>query len=183
MLNIGLTGSRFSGKEYISNHFHKIGVPVFNADLVLKYILNYEDSVIRDSNKLLGNRGEIFINPFSIDNDGIFSEILTIAEPYLISAWRKFKNKNANSVYSIFKSSYIFYRDYDLDGIINVHCPFDIRSSRVKLDDVYIMNIEKKLGIIQKAKGDWTINNYGDSDVLKQVLEVDKKIIEVYLNY
>jgi dephospho-CoA kinase len=41
MIKVGLTGNRFSGKDTVCKLFEQIGVPVFNADVVLKFILNY----------------------------------------------------------------------------------------------------------------------------------------------
>ena len=45
MLEIALTGCRYSGKTTIANKFKKIGVPVFDADTVLKFILNFRTYV------------------------------------------------------------------------------------------------------------------------------------------
>ena len=40
MLEIALTGCRYSGKSSVSKLFRKIGVPVFDSDTILKFILN-----------------------------------------------------------------------------------------------------------------------------------------------
>ena len=55
MIKIGLSGNRYSGKNRVVNIFKQIGVPVFEADVIIKFILqhNYElqaeisDKVVR----------------------------------------------------------------------------------------------------------------------------------------
>ena len=41
MLEIALTGNRYSGKTKVSKVFNGIYIPVFDADTVMKFILNY----------------------------------------------------------------------------------------------------------------------------------------------
>ena len=40
MITLGLSGSRYSGKKTTVEVFKRIGIPVFDADLILKFILN-----------------------------------------------------------------------------------------------------------------------------------------------
>ena len=44
MIKVGLSGNRYSGKDRVASLFNQIGVPIFNADVILKFILscNYE---------------------------------------------------------------------------------------------------------------------------------------------
>ena len=41
MIKVGLSGNRYAGKDAVSRLFEQIRVPVFDADIVLKFILNY----------------------------------------------------------------------------------------------------------------------------------------------
>jgi dephospho-CoA kinase len=41
MIKVGLSGNRYSGKNRIAKIFTQIGVPVFEADVILKFILNH----------------------------------------------------------------------------------------------------------------------------------------------
>ena len=45
MLEIGLTGTRYSGKSTVGKVFNQIHIPVFDADTVLKFILNFRTYV------------------------------------------------------------------------------------------------------------------------------------------
>ena len=41
MIKIGLTGNRYSGKDRVCKIFEQISIPVFQADVVLKFIINH----------------------------------------------------------------------------------------------------------------------------------------------
>jgi len=41
MVKIGLTGNRYSGKDRTARLFEQITIPVFHADIILKFILNH----------------------------------------------------------------------------------------------------------------------------------------------
>ena len=51
MIEIGLTGCRYSGKTSVSKMFKQIGVPVFDADTILKFILNFSPPMTRACTK------------------------------------------------------------------------------------------------------------------------------------
>ena len=40
MIKVGLSGNRYSGKDEICNIFRKLTIPVFEADTVLKFIID-----------------------------------------------------------------------------------------------------------------------------------------------
>jgi len=41
MIKVGLSGNRYSGKTAVSKMFKQIGIPVFDADIVLKFIIGH----------------------------------------------------------------------------------------------------------------------------------------------
>ena len=41
MIKVGLTGNFHSGQNQVSEILEKLDVPVFDADLILKYLINY----------------------------------------------------------------------------------------------------------------------------------------------
>jgi dephospho-CoA kinase len=184
MLDIALTGSRFSGKNSVSFYFKKMNIPIFDADIVLKYILNFNKDVIKKSNFFLEStfQHQTFINPFSISNDSDFDKILDIALPYLNDVYKRFREDNRGKPYTIFMSSLIFYRDIrKFDKIINIYSPYDIRCSRVELDDIWIIDAEKRDDIKFNNKSDYVIHNYDDLEILPQILNIDNKIVDHYL--
>ena len=41
MIKVGLSGNRYSGKNRVVAMFKQIGIPVFEADVILKFILQH----------------------------------------------------------------------------------------------------------------------------------------------
>ena len=44
-LKVGFTGNRFSGKTRVSKVFKQIGIPIFDADVVLAFIINHDNII------------------------------------------------------------------------------------------------------------------------------------------
>jgi dephospho-CoA kinase len=194
MLRIGLTGSRYSGKDTIGKLFRQIKVPVFNADVVLKFILKYEFHII---DEITDNIGQEYYKNGGFDSDEIlkdnkFNDILKVVKPYIFKAYSEFEKKHGGSVYTIFHSSVLFESNWidDFDKIITVNAPLDERLKRLFIkkgikDPFEKFDIEKYLkneNVINKNNNaDITIHNFGIFDVLDQVNKADTKIVNFYL--
>lgn len=198
MLKIGLTGNRYSGKDATAKIFEQIRVPVFNADVVLKFILNFDVNVNRD---IVENYGEyIFtgpesmIDPKKIKTKKDFNRLIDFADFELKRAYERFMLENRQSVYTIFHSSILFERGWDkhMDYNINVYATKDIRidrcskftgQSKSKISD-FIKNEMDDL--IKTNKADYNIHNYPGAklafgDLCDQVNNIDQLIIDEYL--
>ena len=55
MIKVGLSGNRYSGKDRVSKIFKQIGVPVFDADVVLKFILQYNYELQAEISEKVGS--------------------------------------------------------------------------------------------------------------------------------
>ncbi len=127
MLYIGLTGNRFSGKTRVSKIFNQIHVPVFDADLVLKFAIHYNYDMLFELKQKLGEfyfeGGSINLN--RIFKDGRFDVVVKHFEKDVFEAYQRFNLKNERSVYTIFKSSILFESGWDkkMDHTINVFAP------------------------------------------------------------
>ena len=55
MITLGLSGSRYSGKKTTVEVFKRIGIPVFDADLILKFILNHNHELLSDVRREIGS--------------------------------------------------------------------------------------------------------------------------------
>ena len=193
MLNIGLTGNRYSGKDKVSDLFEKISIPVFNADVILKFIIQYDIEVDKKIKIELGT--SIYdktgtIDPYKIDDEK-FKKLVDIAEKSVFEAYERFKNKNKQTIYSIFHSSILFECGWDkkMDFNISVFTPKVERVERAhkqepKLLQSTIWNlISKEIDEVDKNKmANHVIHNYkGAIDLIKQVDAIDQKIIDTYL--
>lgn len=197
MTKVGLSGNRYSGKDKIADAFDKIGVPVFDADTVLKFILKYNYDLISDIRKYVGN--EVFLGD-SINlrklNKEAFDKILDIVEDDLFNAYNKFQKRYDTSIYTIFNSSILFEREWDskMDLSISVFSPKTDRIKRCKTSTGSgLLLINELIGTEmdptdKNEMADYVIHNYDDGginvitgNVLKQVSEIDQKIIDEYL--
>jgi dephospho-CoA kinase len=198
MIKIGLTGNRYSGKDSIAKLFEQISIPVFHADIILKFILNFDINVNKD---ILDNYGEyIFtgpesmIDPKKIRSKKDFDKLVNFAEFELKRAYEKFRLEHKQSVYTIFHSSILFERgwDKDMDFNINVFAPKDIRSLRcekiTKQSSYKISELMKGEmdDLVKNKLADYMIHNYASAaiafgDSCDQVNKIDRKIIDKYL--
>jgi len=198
MIKIGLTGNRYSGKDTVAKMFEQIKIPVFNADIILKFILNFDINVNKD---ILDNYGEyIFtgpesmIDPKKIRSKKDFDKLVNFAEFELKRAYERFRLENKQSVYTIFHSSILFERGWnkDMDFTINVFAPKDVRSLRCeKITKQSAYNISQLIkgemdDLVKNKLADYTIHNYAScaiafGDTTDQVNRIDQKIIDKYL--
>jgi len=198
MLKIGLTGSRYSGKDTAARLFEQIGIPVFNADIILKFLLNFDIGINKD---IMDSYGEyIFtgpdamIDPKKIRSKRDFDRLVSFADFQLKNAYEKFCLDRPQSVYCVFHSSILFERGWDkeMDFCVNVFAPREIRMARCsKLTGQSTHSISElmkgEMGELDKnSKATHVIHNYDNAasifgDLLDQVSKIDQKLIDQYL--
>lgn len=194
MVYIGLTGNRYSGKDRIARLFKQIHIPVFEADIVLKFALNYNIELLQ---KLKLEIGEYYFDNGDLDMirikaDNMFDYIVKYFENDIFNAYDRFNKKNSNSIYTIFHSSILFEAGWDkkMNQNISVFSPVNSRIERCqflteyKLSQIYQF-IKLEMDDLDKNKlSNYTIHNYeliGGRDTLDSVCDVDRKIIDSYL--
>lgn len=196
MIKIGLSGNRFSGKNRVSTIFKQVGVPVFEADVVLKFIIQHNYELQAEISDKIGHKyftdGKLSVE--KVKKDGVFSKILDVVVVDLWKAWHRFLIKNQKSIYCIFHSSILFEADFhkQMDYNITVFAPFQDRVERCKfltkksVSSIYSL-ISSEMDELEKNKlATYVIHNYNSDspfygDALKQVNEIDKKLIDNYL--
>jgi dephospho-CoA kinase len=196
MIKVGLSGNRYSGKDRAARVFTQIGIPIFQADVILKFILNYNEELIDLIKTKIGS--EYFtkdeLDFRKIKNKKIFDRVLKIVEGEMFTSYNRFIKKNENALYIIFHSSILFesewYKKMDLN--ISVFAP---KTDRIKRCDyktngglMLINDLTKtEMDPLDKNRlADYTIHNYNDvsisfGDMLKQVDNIDIKIVDQYL--
>ena len=194
MIKVGLSGNRYSGKTRVSNLFKQIGIPVFDADTVLRFILNYNWELLGEIKHELGS--EIFqgdyLNFREIKNPEVFNNILKMVEPDILNAYDRF-NKKQTSIYTIFHSSILFERGWDknMDYNISVFAPINDRANRCKditnqkIIDIYTSFQGEMNELSKNTLSTYVIHNYDDinntkaiGDLNRQVDKIDQKIID-----
>jgi len=193
MVKIGLTGNRYSGKDRIARLFKQIHVPVFEADIVLKFAINYNIELLQKLKLIIGeyyfDHGNL--NMKRVRSDNKFGEVLNFFEEDIFKAYERF-NKNSKSVYTIFHSSVLFESGWDkkMDQTISAFSPVNSRIERCQfLTDYKLSEIHKlvktEMDELEKnKKSTYVIHNYeliGGRDTLDSVCHADQKIIDFYL--
>lgn len=193
MLSIGLTGNRMSGKTLVARSFSQAGVPVFDADLVLKYLLNYRPDITLSVLSNMGGEyliGGDYIDLSKFDNDIKFNKLLDLVDFHINEAYSKFRSRHSNSQYTIFKCSWIFERKIQsrFDSIINVYATKDERILRYRiknntlLTDSYNLFKNEITDIYKNTNSNYIIHSYECSlNIFDQVSGIDNEIIDNYL--
>ncbi|MEJ7626005.1 MAG: dephospho-CoA kinase [Ferruginibacter sp.] len=191
MLRIGLTGGMGSGKTTVARLFEVLGIPVYYADVEAKRLMD-EDSSLRKN--IIENFGpeayaEGHLNkPFLANvvfNDPAKLAVLNvIVHPPTIADAAKWLARQTTS-YAIKEAALLFesQADKDLDFVIGVSSPLNLRVKRIKLRDGLSqdeiearmkkqMDEDKKISLC-----DFILINDEESMLIPQVLALHKKLL------
>jgi len=191
MIRIGLSGNRFSGKDKICSIFRDLSIPIFDADVIIKFMLSHDYQLLNRIKDHIGDRyfDNNDLKSDLVENDRIFGKVLSFLESELFYSYYTFERKNKNSVYTIFKSSVLYEMRWHrkMTKNITVYSPFIERVERAKkemstnLSEInFILN--KEMDELEKNRlSDFTIHNYNEFNIKKQTHDIDQKIIDYYL--
>lgn len=138
MIRIGITGGMGAGKSVISEMMRCLGIPVYDADIASKKILNSNTKVKTQLIELLGE--EIFSNgqlnrplmaQLIFNNNELLLKTNAIIHPAVFDdfiAWSEVQNKEvvACETAILFESGMVSY----FDSILMVSAPLEIRIER-----------------------------------------------------
>ena len=112
MLKVGLTGNFYSGYDNAALLFEKRGIPVFDADLVLRFMVNYSEKIIKKIKQKFGEDiyflGLLDMKKFETNKE--FDKLFEVVELDLLKAYEKWRVKHWDKPYTIFKSCVLFER-------------------------------------------------------------------------
>ena len=191
MIKVGLSGNRYSGKSEICDIFRKLTIPVFEADTVLKFIINHDAAVNSQiMSKLKDIHGKSsYVDPQFVKTKKEFDIVVDCAQHELMRAYETFSEKHKSSIYTIFHSSILFERNWHklMDHSIAVFCPKITRMERckeltnMKVSDV-AMSMRNEIDDLDKNKmANFVIHNYEGRKPLDQVHQIDQFVIDSYL--
>jgi dephospho-CoA kinase len=197
MFKVGLTGNYYSGQNEVSKIMSEFDVPVFNANLVTKFLINHSPDHIEKILSKFGsnsyNMGLLDLKKFNTNKS--FDDLFDIIELDLLKSYELFRIKHKKDFYTIFLFDYLFERG--LDSLMN----FNINCYRPRYYRIYDMQtltsfplhtIEKIVTSemdesVKNSKSDYIIRNYnanGDykSDIVigleSQIKTVHKRIMD-----
>lgn len=191
MIKVGLTGNFASGHYDIVDYFRKNGTPVFDADLLLKFFINHKKDTKHKIKETFGPNIYSYglLNILKFDTDKKFSKLINVITPEIFSAYENFRIKNHNYPYTIFISSILFEKGWDLymNYNINVFKPDVLRKkwllSNTHMDISMIEHIlENEMCERDKnIKSNFVIHNYGeinlDFKIKNEILQVHSSLV------
>jgi len=194
MLKIGITGSIGSGKSTVCRIFETLGIPVYYADARGRYLMQFDEIVIKKVLDVFGPgiladdksidrnllAGIVFNNPSKLE---VLESIIHPAVFSDFNHWIQLQN----SKYVLKEAALLFeagsYKE--LDKIITVAAPLDIRLERVMLRDhgtkEQIMAREKRQwpDAMKIEMADFIIINDDKQLLMPQVMELHERLISI----
>lgn len=190
-LAIGITGGIGSGKSTVCKVFKLLGVPVFEADLVAKNLIN-SNAEIR--NGLIQHFGkDIYSSDNKINrkmlaslifNDDLLMEnVNRLVHPAVRNEYLKWF-KQQNSAYIIHEAAILFESGFYkmMDFTILVSAPEEIRINRVKGRDNIAPEMVKSRMLKQmpdeekRKLADFELVNDNKKLLIPQIIEIDKNL-------
>jgi len=138
---IGITGGIGSGKSFVCSIFRKLGVPVYDADIESKQLVNtskiikakliahYGNDIYLDSGMLNKHKlSEIIFN-----NKEDLEKVNNIIHPEVFNNFNTWCKKNSDNNYLIQEAAIMFESGSNMlmDAVIFIDAPEDIRIKRV----------------------------------------------------
>ncbi|MCC6815384.1 MAG: dephospho-CoA kinase [Saprospiraceae bacterium] len=190
---IGLTGGIGSGKSTVADLFEIIGIPVYNSDLEAKKIMQSNPDVIQEIISLLGTESYLnktlnrkYIAEIVFNNKKILQALNSIVHPRVFVDFNRWLSLQKSQFNYILKESALLLdvrEQQNVDAIITVFCPLEIRISRLMLRDQStkevivqrINNQRKEKELIDAA--DYLIINDERHSIIQQVLDIHNKLV------
>lgn len=190
MLQIGITGGIGSGKTTVCKLFEGMGVPVFNADLEARAILDHDtfikEAIRREFGKELYNsKGKLNRKAMAaivFNNQVLLEKLNNLVHPAVGKKYEAWVEKHRDQPYVIKEAAILFesgsYKQ--LDKIVVVSAAEKERIRRVvQRDGITEREVRERMSRqlsederIERA--DYVIRNDGEQDLLPQVKELHK---------
>lgn len=188
MKKIGITGSCQSGLREMNEIFDCYGFPVFEADLAVKFLLNWREDVVRQIRIQFGTSvlDNGFVNPDKFRGTEKFDRLLDVIEIDIKLLWEEFLLKHSKSKLVFFKSYIIFERGWSsfFDKNIYVYKPLENRIHSIS-KNFNLSNNETRLMTSQELsdkekinKSDYVIHNHDNLSLLTQFESIKYQILD-----
>ena len=186
MVKVGLTGNFGSGHNLVAQKFEERKIPYFDADLIFKFLINYDESGIKKCKSKFGKEiykfGLIDLKPFSTNQK--FEELYELILPELLKSWNNWMVINSDRPYTIFLSSTLFETKMNLKMDFNINVFKSKESRRLAMEKSTLMPLSVIDDILdnelseryKSAKSDFVI--YPENRNLEeQITTIHKQIL------
>lgn len=193
MFKVGITGNFYSGYDVVAEIFEEKGVPVFDADVIIKYILNYSYDHINKIKEVFGpniyQAGLLDLSKF--DTNLKFDKLFEIIQLDIFKKYETWRIKNWDSIYTIFKCSVLFERKFNdlMNFTITTYKPKHIRKSDLRnhtsmplvtIDNIIDGEMDE---LVKNQKSTFVVHNYHTIEQLRsQIDQIHKSLISKNVN-
>lgn len=192
-LKVGITGGIGSGKSTVCKVFSTLGVPVFEADVVAKQLMNSDKRIIKGLTELFGE--SVYTSSGRVDrkklasiifNDDIrLQKVNELVHPIVRSEFLIWANQQ-KVPYVIHEAAILFESGFYkmMDFTVLVSAPENERIGRVTKRDGSLpaqvkQRMNKQWSDDEKRKlASIEINNADDELILPQIIKIDKQLRE-----
>ena len=190
MIKVAITGGIGVGKTTVSNLFEKMGIPVFNSDVIAKEIMSsnhaLKNQIIEvfgvnayENNKL--NRS--YLSNAIFNDRNLLEKMNSIVHPYVAEEFNSLL-KNQSSKYIIYESAIVFESNGEnaFDKIICVVAPKEevirriIDRNNFSRDNIISIINNQLPEEVKTEKSDYIIENIDESILLERVMQVHNDI-------
>ncbi len=189
MLQAGITGGIGAGKSIVCRLFTLLGVPVFNADLSARLLME-SDAQLKEALKELlgsdsyfqdGSLNRAFIASLAFRDPGLLHKMNALIHPFVIDAYQNWVKQQGNTDYTLLESAIMIETGIHtlLDKVILVDAPEDIRIKRVSErdhrseDDIKAIITRQWSTDRKKKHASFVILNDDKHLVIPQVIQID----------
>ena len=193
MLKIGLTSGIGSGKSLVTGIFKVLGIPVFDADLQAKLLMESDAQLINDIKVNFGEESYhehklnktylaaiVFSNPVKLEilNSLVHPAVILAAENWMSVQTSPYVIKEAAIMFESGTAAH-------LDYIIGVQSPLSLRILRtMKRDNItreeVLLRIDKQISDTIKMKlCDFVIINDEQQLLIPQILKLHKQFLSM----
>lgn len=190
MLKVGITGGIGSGKSVVCQVFETLGIPVFNADLAAKKLMETDATLIDNIKKILGdgsytgnkpNRETIAAIVFQ--NPEKLQQLNALVHPAVLqygAEWMAVQNARY-----VVKEAAIFFESgsyKEMDVMIGVFAPKLTRLQRALqrgniTEQEVLQRMASQMNEDEKMKRcDYVITNDGNTAILPQILQLHETL-------
>lgn len=195
-LCIGITGGIATGKSTVCRIFATLGIPIYEADSRAKWLMQHDTklktSLIAEFGEATYNEAGELNRPYLaakvFTNQAELAKLNALVHPRVGEDFRAWIKQHSQAPYLLNEAALMFEsgRFKDLDAVITVSAPLDLRISRVKARDPQRSEAEIK-GIIAKqmpeeeklARADYVIYNDGSRLLIPQVIALHEKFSKI----
>ncbi len=194
--SVGITGGIGSGKSLICKIFSVLGIPIYEADMRAKWLLSHDiilkKQVIRqfgkEAYKQDGGLDRALLAKLIFEHEEKRLQLNALVHPRVGEDFQEWAAAHRDSPYVLKEAALLFETNSykQLDKVINVKAPKELRISRVLLRDTHRDRnqvekiMEKQWTDTQREKlADFTINNNEKELVIPTVTKLHHQLMHL----